>query len=165
MSDFSRIDPPFIADEKTTLTSFLDYHRATLLKKIEGLSEADLIRRPTVSSLTLLSLVKHVAYVERWWFQAVFAHREVYFPWSAENPDGEMQIEPGETAEAIIEFFKAEVRKSREIVFTASLDDITKTDDRQYSLRWIVVHMLEEYARHNGHADFLREAIDGVTGE
>jgi uncharacterized damage-inducible protein DinB len=165
MDNFVRQDPPLAADEKTMLEAFLDYHRATLLMKVSGVSDDDLRRKPTVSSMTLLGLVKHIAYVERWWFQAVFAGQEVEFPWSDDDPDGDWRVEPDDTTEGIIELYKAEVQKSREIVAAASLDEMAKQFRLGRSLRWIVLHMIEETARHNGHADILREAIDGVTGE
>lgn len=165
MDNFVRQDPPLAADEKTMLEAFLDYHRATLLMKVSGVSDDDLRRKPTVSSMTLLGLVKHIAYVERWWFQAVFAGQEVEFPWSDDDPDGDWRVEPDDTTEGIIELYKAEVQKSRKIVAAASLDEMAKQFRLGRSLRWIVLHMIEETARHNGHADILREAIDGVTGE
>lgn len=164
--DFVRRDPPLAASELEILNGFLDYHRATLLQKVEGVSDEDLRRRPTVSSLTLLGLVKHVAYVERWWFQAVFAGRDVSFPWSESDPDAEMRIEPHETTADILNLYKAEVREARSIVAAApSLEVVATMPGREHNLRWVIVHLIEETARHNGHADLLRELIDGVTGE
>jgi hypothetical protein len=168
-AEITRIDPPAVAPEKETLMAFLDYHRATLLQKVQGVSEIDL-KRPTAppSTLTLLGLVKHLAYVERWWFQSRFKGIDSEFPWTKEDPDPDFRIEPSETVEGIINFYQNEVGKSRQIVEAASLDDLsvrTWPNGEPNSLRWIVVHMIEEVARHNGHADLLREAIDGVTGE
>ena len=152
------------------MTTYLDYHRDTLLMKIDGASDADL-RRPMVpSGTTLLGLVKHLAYVERWWFQRVFAGEDVRFPWSKEDPDADFRIEPDETTEQVLDLYRGECDKSRRITAAGSLDDVSRREpDRWgragFSLRWILVHMLEETARHNGHADILREQIDGVTGE
>lgn len=164
-NDFSRNDPSLIGDEKTLISEYLDHHRATLLMKVADVSDTDLRRRPTVSTMSLLGLVKHLAYVERWWFQKVFAGQEVTFPWTKEDPDADWRVEENETTEMIIELYKDEVRKARQIVAAASLEATCWRGDREFSLRWIMFHMLEEIARHNGHADFLREAIDGVTGE
>jgi hypothetical protein len=168
-AEITRIDPPAVAPEKETLLAFLDYHRATLLQKVQGVSEIDL-KRPTTppSSLTLLGLVKHLAYVERAWFQWRFKGIDIEFPWTKEDPDRDFRIEPNETVKGIIAFYQDEIAKSRQIAEAASLDDLSVRPwptGEPISLRWIVVHMIEEVARHNGHADLLREAIDGVTGE
>jgi len=150
---------------------FLDWQRATLLMKVDGVSDEDL-RRPMVpSGTTLLGMVKHLAYVERSWFQSVFAARVVDFPWTDDDPDADFRIEPDESTAGIVDLYETECQKSREIVADASLDDIARGEAgvndprRRFSLRWILVHMIEETARHNGHADILREMIDGTTGE
>lgn len=165
-----RRDPPEAAPDHEMLAAFLDYHRATLLWKVDGLSEEDLRRTMTASGLTLLGLVKHLAYVERWWFQNVFAGEAVAFPWTREDPDADWRVEPDERAEAILDLYRAEVVRSRAIVAGASLDDVarrprTRPPGQPQTLRWIMLHMIEETARHNGHADLMREAIDGATGE
>lgn len=146
--------------------TFLDYHRATLLWKIDGVSDEDL-RRPMVESgTTLLGIVKHLAYVERWWFQKDFLGKDVWAPWTDEDPDADFRIEPDETTQQIIDLYHQECEKSRQIVGAASLDDVAKHEKRAgFSLRWILVHMIEETARHNGQVDILREMIDGTTGE
>ncbi len=164
-----RSDPPLAGAEREMLAGFLDYHRATILQKISGVSGEDL-KRPSSppSTLTLLGLLKHLAVNEQWWFQVQFAGREVTFVEIEGDPDPEMRIEPGETAASIATFYQAEVEKSRQIVSAASLDDLsagTSRSGEKFSLRWIILHMIEETARHNGHADFLRQAIDGATGE
>lgn len=164
----TRIDPPAVVTEKETLLAFLDYQRATLLQKVQGVSEEDL-KRPASppSPLTLLTLVKHLAYVERSWFQWRFKGLDFEFPWTKEDPDADFRIEPDETVAGIIAFYQGEVTQSRQIVEAASLDDLAARPwtSGPISLRWVVVHMIEETARHCGHADLLREAIDGVTGE
>ncbi len=159
-------------DEKETLTAFLDYHRATLLMKIDGLSDEEL-RRPMVPSGTsLLGMVKHLAHVERSWFQRTYLGEDISVPWTKDDPDADFRVEPHETTADVVALYQAECQKSRDIVADASLDDIAKrekptpSDPRsRFSLRWILVHMIEETARHNGHADILRELIDGTTGE
>lgn len=138
--------------------------------KVDGVSDEDL-RRPMVpSGTTLLGMVKHLAYVERSWFQNIFLNQEVSFPWTKEDPDADFRIEPDETTEQILQLYKAECEKSRAIVADASLDDLSQRPPSPgkrdpFSLRWILTHMIEETARHNGHADILREQIDGSTGE
>ncbi len=165
MSEIVRQHPPDSAPEKEMLSAFLDYHRATLLIKVDGVSDADLRRKPTVSSMSLLGLIKHLAYVERFWFQGAFASIDVTFPWTKDDPDADWRIEDSESTEDILALFKAEVAKSQEITAAGHLDAIAHREGADCSLRWILVHMIEEVARHNGHADILRETIDGVTGE
>jgi len=164
-----RTDPPEAASEQETLAAFLDYHRATLLWKVEGLSDGDLRRPLTPSGMSLLGLVKHVAYVERWWFQAVFAGQDMSFPWTEEDPDADWRPEPDEPAAGILDLYRVEAARSRTILAGSHLDDLAKKPHHprngRQSLRWIVIHMIEETARHNGHADLMREAIDGMTGE
>ena len=164
-----RVDPPPSGSELDMLNTFLDYHRATLLQKVSGVSD-EYLRRESVPTahINLLGMVKHLAYVERSWFQDRFKGTEVTFPWTKEDPDADWRVEPDETTAEIIQLYQAEVAKSRQIVAESSLDDLgvkAWPDGRRPSLRWILFHMIEETARHNGHADLLREAIDGVTGE
>ncbi|MDQ3645394.1 MAG: DinB family protein [Actinomycetota bacterium] len=164
-----RIDPPAAAGESETLHAFLDYHRATLLSKIEGVSDEDLRWSPVPSGTTLLGLVKHLAYVERWWFQDRFAGREAgTYPWTDGDWDADFRIEPDETTAEIVDLYLREVAQSRAITDGVDLEEraqrARKTAEPA-TLRWIVAHMIEEMARHNGHADILRELIDGVTGE
>jgi uncharacterized damage-inducible protein DinB len=143
-----------------------------LLNKIDGVSDEDL-RRPMVpSGVTLLGIVKHLAHVERAWFQRRFAGRDVPpMPRTPDDPDPDFRIETDETTQQIIDLYKSECEISREIASSASLDDIavgTEPDSggrTGFSLRWILTHMIEETARHNGHADIFREMIDGSTGE
>ena len=164
MDTSKRIKPPLIGSERELLTAFLDYHRQTVLLKAEGVSDADLRRTMTPSGLSLLGLIKHLAYVERSWFQDEFAGEDVSFPWTDEDPDADFRIEPDETTQDIFTLYQAEVKRSREIVAASSLDDIARGEKRKPSLRWIMMHMIEETARHNGHMDLMREAIDGQTG-
>lgn len=172
ISDIVRPEPPQAGAEKETLTGFLDWQRLTVLVKIDGVSDADL-RRPMVPSGTsMLGMVKHLAYVERWWFQKVFMDQDVSFPWSEDDWNADFRIEADETTQDIVDLYKRESDVSRAIIAAASLDDLSryvKTEGHKglgtTSLRWILLHMLEEVARHNGHADILREMIDGTTGE
>ncbi|MCA9835069.1 MAG: DinB family protein [Thermomicrobiales bacterium] len=168
MSDTYRLRPPFHGDEKSTTHGFLEFQRETLLWKCAGLSEEQLRARPTSSSLTLLGLVKHLAFVERQWFQYVMAGRDVYIPWHHDNSDADFRIEPDDTGEGIIDFYKKETALSDEIIGYYGMDDLAawyQDDERRRSLRWIMGHMLEETARHCGHADIIRETLDGMVGE
>ena len=165
MSDDTRPDPPLAAAPVEMLSAFLDFHRATLLWKIEGLTDEQL-RRPMVPSGTsLLALVKHSAYVERFWFRRVFAGEDVEIPWSKDDPDADWRLEPADTSGAIIVLYGDEIARSRAIVAGAAWDDLAKASPQGHTLGWILTHMVEEVARHNGHADILRKQIDGKTGE
>jgi uncharacterized damage-inducible protein DinB len=160
-----RVDPPLEASEFEMLRSFLDYHRATLLRKVDGVSDEDL-RKPMVPSGTsLLGMVKHLAYVEQWWFRTVFRDEEVRYPWTEEDPDADWRIEPDESTEQIIELYRYSCALSREITAAALPDDKARNAKFEGTMRWILLHMIEETARHNGHADILRELIDGAVGE
>ena len=166
MTTDNRPEPPSTGGEREMLAGFLDFQRATLLWKLEGLDDEQLRRAMVPSGTSLLGLVKHLAYVERSWFQGVWDGQEVSFPWTKEDPDADWRIEPEETTEDILALYNGECDRSREIVAAASsLDEIAKHPRRELNRRWILVHMIEETARHNGHVDLLREALDGLTGE
>jgi uncharacterized damage-inducible protein DinB len=167
MSDAQRVPPPRKAPEKQMLTSFLDYHRATLLQKAAGLSEAELRRAFVPSGTSLLGIVKHLGWTEAWWFRICFAGESIKPPWTDEDPDADWRVEPGETSADVFDFYRAQVEHSRKIAeAAASLDETSRRANLdQVTLRWILVHMIEETSRHNGHADILRELTDGATGE
>ena len=164
-----RLDAPLVADERTMLEAWLDYHRDTLMMKCDGLRAGDLKRRSCPpSNLSLLGLVRHLTEVERNWFRNVLAGEEVEpLYYSDEFPDGEFDLVDDADANADFATWRAEVAVSRDLASERSLDDIgiNRRHGELYSLRWIIVHMIEEYARHNGHADLIRERIDGVTGD
>jgi uncharacterized damage-inducible protein DinB len=165
-----RIEPPPYGDELGTLIGFLDYQRATLAIKTAGLTPEQLAARPTPpSALSLLGLVRHLAEVERGWFRGLAGEvvDDLYCTEADRDYDFNGAIaDPVVVAQAFTDW-QAEIVHAREIVAATSLDagyDRPARGD-SYSMRWILVHMIEEYARHNGHADLLREAIDGETGE
>ncbi|WP_455351833.1 DinB family protein [Streptomyces sp. SYSU K217416] len=166
-----RAEPLPSADERTMLNGWLDYHRATLALKCAGLSDEQLRRTPLApSALSLMGLVRHLAEVERHWFAVVTAGEEpspIYY--SEADPDGEFHLSEGDTWAEAEGTWQAEIARSRKIAATRKLDDLTAREERRtgelFSLRWVYTHMIEEYARHNGHADLIREQIDGVTGE
>jgi len=164
-----RIDPPLVAQEREMLDAWLDYHRATLAVKCEGLTDDQLRARAVPpSSLSLLGLVRHMGEVERSWFRRVLSGEQApprYY--SDENPDGDFDdVADAGVAEAF-GYWRDECAHARERVAAAPSLDVTGTgrQGEGYSLRWIMVHMIEEYARHNGHADLLRERIDGTVGD
>ena len=163
-----RIDPPLLGGERETLRAYLDYHRATLAMKCQGLSDEDLRRRSMPpSTLTLLGLVRHLAEVERTWFRRVINGEDIALRWSAE---GDFQAAYDASASTRAEAFGAwqeEVEHARRIERAAESLDVTGYQARwgeKVSLRLVMLHMIHEYARHNGHADFLREGIDGEVG-
>jgi uncharacterized damage-inducible protein DinB len=164
-----RLPVPFAGDEKTMLSAFLDRYRETILWKLDGLSRQQASQQLVPSASTLLGVVKHLAYVERWWFQMNFAGGPVAFPWAEDEPDQDIdfRIEPTDTIESISALYQQECARSREIVAGASLDDLSKGVDKvePRSLRWIMIHMIEETARHAGHMDILRELTDGAIGQ
>jgi uncharacterized damage-inducible protein DinB len=165
----TRIDLPLVADECSTLEACLDYHRRTLQMKCAGLTAEQLKRRAVApSSLTLLGLVRHMAEVERSWFRRRFAGEDVEFIYvDDEDMDREFNAVAAADAEADFATYLAEVDLARAAAAGHSLDEtfVHQRTNTVMSLRWVYVHMIEEYARHNGHADILREQIDGATGE
>jgi hypothetical protein len=168
--EVGRVRPPTVADERTSLDAWLDFHRATLLLKCSGLTESDLRRRPVEpSTLSLLGLVRHMAEVERSWFQHRVAGRDLPFLYCDvdSNPDGDFDDVDTADAEADLATFHTEVDAARAVTAGRALDETFFHDrlERDIDLRWVYVHMIEEYARHNGHADLLRECIDGSRGD
>jgi uncharacterized damage-inducible protein DinB len=168
-----RADPPARGDERATLLGFLRWHRATLELKCSGLDATDLARRAVdPSSMSLLGMVRHMAEVERGWFRRFMAGQDAppHF-YSEADPDGDWDRaapDPELVAQAW-DVWRAEVAFADQFVAEApSLDLVGAKEDRwrgAMSLRWVLVHMIEEYARHNGHADLLRERIDGRVGQ
>lgn len=157
-------------DEKAMLGGWLDHHRAVLLRKCAGLTEEQ-ARTAAVppSTLHLLGLLRHMADNEVWWFRERLAGEQITdadYLATDDDPDGDLNPPPGATLAEAVERFGAACARSRQIVAAlSSLDsEGTDRDGSPMSARWIVTHMLEEYARHNGHADLLRERLDGQTG-
>jgi uncharacterized damage-inducible protein DinB len=163
-----RIPPPLIAGEREMLRGFLDFHRATLAMKCDNLTDEDLRRRSMPpSTLSLLGLVRHMAEVERTWFRRVINGEDIPLVWS---DDGDFQVAydaSGATRSEAFGAWQAEVEHSRRIEREAESLDVTGHQARwgeDVSLRLVMLHLIHEYARHNGHADFLREGIDGTVG-
>ncbi|MFE9774591.1 DinB family protein [Streptomyces sp. NPDC005931] len=170
MTTERRIPDPH-ADERTMLEGWLDFHRQTLAWKCEGLSD-DRLRTAAVapSTLSLMGLVRHMAEVERIWFRKVLADDSpgpIYF--SDADPDGEFRLSEADTWQEAYRTWQAEIGIARRIASGFGLDDDSRAVSRigggPVTLRWVYTHMIEEYARHNGHADLIRERIDGATGD
>jgi uncharacterized damage-inducible protein DinB len=161
--------PPLNADERTTLESWLDFHRTTLAMKCEGLSDEQAAVPPAPpSGLTLTGLVQHMAEVERNWFRRVLAGEQappIYDPEAdPRGPDGGFDLAEDASLRDALATWRGEITSARKHCAERDLTDTGRFAGQDVSLRWIYVHMIEEYARHNGHADLLREHIDGVTG-
>jgi uncharacterized damage-inducible protein DinB len=171
-----RPEAPVAGDEVATLLGFLDYQRATLAWKCAGLDRAGLNATVGVSSMTLGGLLKHMAVVEDHWFSRSLHGHDRHAPWKAvdwrADPDWEWHSAAEDSPEELLALWQEAVARSRSLATKAlaegGLDRLARRtwpDGQAPSLRWIVVHMIEEYARHNGHADLLRESVDGLTGE
>jgi uncharacterized damage-inducible protein DinB len=163
-----RVDELFTGNEREVLLSYLNWHRQTLLYKCAGLTAEQLKRRSVEpSALSLLGLVRHMAEVERWWFRRRAAQLDLADLYCTDdNPDGDFDDVETADAERDYDTFVAECELAEAAVADLPLEYLWHNERRgkDMSLRWIYLHMLEEYARHNGHADLLRERIDGVTG-
>lgn len=164
----TRYGTPIAGSEKEVLGGFLDHYRQVIIDVCEGLSEEDLRKPMTPSGTSLLGMVKHLAYVEQGWFLENIADEQVVYPFDIEDSEADFRIEEGETSKEILDLYRASCERSRQVLAGTSLDALIKNSvprpwSRDYNVRWIVVHMIEETARHAGHADILRELIDGKT--
>jgi uncharacterized damage-inducible protein DinB len=167
--DIVRLDPPPIGTEKELLTAFLDFHRETLLLKCAGLTAQQLaVQGVEPSTLSLLGLLRHLSDVERSWFRVRIAGEDITpgTYWSDADPDGDFDNLDSAPLPQVLRTYRDEVARARKILAEADLEQ-TFTHPRHgaMSVRWVVIHMIEEYARHNGHADLLRQRVDGETGE
>jgi Protein of unknown function (DUF664) len=160
---------PRTGDERAMLGSFLEYFRSVLLRKVSGLTTEQSQRLVPPSTIHLHGLVRHLAFVEQYWFENIFAGSDEEFHWDdPTDDDRDFHPLPNDELSSDLSVFLTQVERSRQIVSSAgSLDQLGHKlrAGEPVSLRWIMIHMIEEYARHCGHADFLREAIDGVTGD
>ena len=164
-----RTDLPAGWDERTILTAFLDYVRATVHAKCEHLAEADARRAPLSTSplMTLAGLVNHLRWVDYFWLQVMLLGEEDHGPWTEEDPDREMRIAVEVPIIRLLDEYEAQCARYRDLVASLDLDTPSKRPVRggePVTLRWILFHLVEETARHNGHLDILRELADGVTG-
>lgn len=159
-------ETPKTGPGKDMLLAMLDNNRAIMAWKLAGLTREQAVRPAVASGTSLLGMVKHLAYVERWWFDDFFAGNDVEYPWSDGDPDADFRIEDDETIESVIALYEAAIARAKEITADAQMDDLSVRDrnGERRALRWIVAHMIEETARHAGHADIVRELIDERTG-
>ena len=176
IDDQGRPEPPIASDELATLLGFLDFQRATLEWKCRSLSVTDLRKKFAASSLTLGGILKHMAFVENHWFSDWLLGREKLSPWRevdwSQDGDWDWNSAAGDAPEKLLKLWHDACALSRSNILlaleTGSLGQLAKRtwpSGESPSLRWILIHMIEEYARHNGHADLLRESIDGQVGE
>jgi uncharacterized protein DUF664 len=163
-----RVEPPMVADERTMLTTYLDHYRATLMMKCEGVPADRLVERAVPpSSLSLLGLVRHLTDTERVWFRQRFAGEDVPLRYYTDaDPDRDFDGGTPDSVEDDLAAWRAECDQSRRVVAHAELDDVAPglRHGQPWSLRWLMLRMITEYARHDGHADLLRERIDGAVG-
>jgi Protein of unknown function (DUF664) len=166
-----RREPERTGGERESLEQWLDYQRATLLTKCAGLTADQLKLRPVAPSrLSLLGLVRHMTEVERWWFRMHAAQEDgLVFPYDPDAVGLDFEDTATADAESNLAAFLEECDAARSAVAGHSLDEVVPSrgdhPERVRDIRWIYIHMIEEYARHNGHADLIREAIDGATGD
>jgi hypothetical protein len=169
VNTIERSIPPLNADVRTTLESWLDFHRTTLAMKCDGLDDAQAasVSVPP-SGLTMTGLVQHMAEVERNWFLRVLAGEQappIYDPRAdPDGPDGGFELAEDAKLGDALATWHAEIARARERCAGRDLAHTGRFMDQDVNLCWIYVHMIEEYARHNGHADLIRERIDGTTG-
>ena len=170
-----RTEPPLAADEAATLLGFLNFQRDTLRWKCTGLTATQLAEPLTPTTMTLGGLLKHLAVVEAGWLNLTFAGGVAKPSWFGDldqsDPDWSFTSAAGATPEQLLAWFDESIAVSDRVVADAlagpdGLGSLSEEDDgKRYSLRWIICHLTEEYARHNGHADLIRESIDGQTGD
>jgi hypothetical protein len=154
---------PFEAppDELAGLTLFLEEQRAAILRKLDGLDADQATSHPTASGFCMLTLVKHLAFVERRWFQLEIARRTVPDLWPPPD-DLELRLEPGDTVGTVRALYEGIMTENREIL--TEVTDLDSISPIGLNRRWVLLHLIEELARHAGHADLIRESIDGSTG-
>jgi uncharacterized damage-inducible protein DinB len=164
-----RAEPGLTLGERAALDASLDYQRDTLLLKCAGLTASQLKERAVPPSrLSLLGLVRHMTEVERWWLRIHAANTDLPFPYDPDSTGLDFEALDDADAAANIEAYQREIEQARATLAGKHLDDVVPSHsdhpERVRNVRWLYLHMIEEYARHNGHADLLRERIDGVTG-
>jgi uncharacterized damage-inducible protein DinB len=164
-----RTDTPEVFDERGVLTAMLDYARATVQHKCAGLDDvlAELAPLPTSPLMTVKGLVSHLRWVEHSWLEHTFLGGPDEGPWTDEEPDAEFTVVLGSPLSVVLGEYEAQSARFRELVAAADLDQPSArplSDGRRPPLRWVLQHLIEETARHNGHLDVLRELLDGQTG-
>lgn len=157
---------PLLGGEKESLYVSLDRQRDVVLWKLEGLDDDQLRRRMTPSGTNLLGLVKHLAAVEYGWFCETFGREVEALPFDESDPDADLRVEPSESTEDVLAFYARARTAADRVIEELSVEDTgTAWTGETVSMRWVLIHMIEETARHAGHMDILRELIDGATGD
>jgi uncharacterized damage-inducible protein DinB len=157
---------PYTGDEKDILRYGLDRHRDAALWKLEGLDDEQLRRPMTPSGTNLLGLVKHLAAVEYGWFCEAFGREVEPLPFTDDDPEADMRVTPDESTADVLAFYGRARAAADKVIEELPLDTRgTAWSGQTVSLRWVLVHMIEETARHVGHLDIVRESIDGATGD
>jgi uncharacterized damage-inducible protein DinB len=153
-------------DERTMLTTYLDYARATVHAKCAGITEENARRTPLPGSplMSISGVVSHLRWVEYSWFDVEFLGAPDVFPWTDEDPDREMRLALEIPITQLLAEYEAACARHRELIAPLDLDTRPAVFREPVTLRWVILHMIEETARHNGHLDLLRELADGVTG-
>ena len=161
-----RLRVPLTGGEKESLHASLNRHRDVVLWKLEDVSDED-VRRPMVPSGTsLLGLVKHLAAVDCSWFCTTFGRETEPLPFDDDDPEADLRVEPDETTAEIAAFYRRARAASGAVILELDVDDVgTAWFGEPVTLRWVLIHMIEETARHAGHLDILRELIDGAAGD
>ena len=175
MLDLPFVNPPFdpevapySGDERDVVNWLLDYQRYVMLRKVDGITEQQARMTTAKSDLTLLGLVRHLAEVEQYWLGNVFLGLDESLPWDdPDDRDADFHPRDEDTLAEALVLLRSEMGRARHVSFTTAFDasSIRRRENQHVNLRWILVHLVEEYARHCGHADLLREAIDGATGD
>ncbi|GHD01479.1 DinB family protein [Zhihengliuella salsuginis] len=166
-------DPPYDAPEREMLLNFIDYYRSVMLRKAEGLTREELALSVPPSTMTLAGMIKHLAYVEHEWFSYRLEGNEWTEPWGGVDWESDVDWDWNSAArdawEDVASLYLREIDRSRDTVerFRDLDQPLARPDGdgKQVTLRWMLVHLVEEYARHAGHADLLRESIDGSVGD
>lgn len=157
---------PYTGSEKESLQASLDRHRDAVLWKVEGVSDEDLRRPLTPSGTNLIGLVKHLAAVEYGWFCETFGRPVEPLPFDPDEPDADLRAAPGETTGAILAFYARARAAADAVIADLDLDETgTAWSGPTVTLRWVLIHLIEETARHAGHADIVRELIDAEAGD
>lgn len=157
---------PLTGGEKESLLAAIERHRDAVVWKLDGLDDEQLRRPVTPSGTNLLGLVKHLAAVDYGWFCETFGHETEPLPFDDDDPQADLRVEPGETTADVMAFHHRAREASNAVVAAHDIDDTgTAWFGDAVSLRWVMVHMLEEWARHAGHVDIARELIDGRVGD
>lgn len=163
------VRPPFVGDERTLLMGWYDLQRSLVAWKCDGLDEADAHRSPVATSplMTVAGIVSHLRWAEQTWFEALFLGGPDDGPQFSDDPEDADMIVDGVPLSQLLDDYAAQCARSNEIIAAHSLDDVGRHPDFQSaraSLRWMIIHMIEETARHVGHLDILREQLDGTVG-